>query len=393
MKPIILLFIFMFLNNTLTAQERLSSMPTAKRDSILVEIAQKVLKEKFPKAYRKNVHPVIKQRDFGFLKEKFGHIYVYIPDYVEPKDIFYTVKLHYDKYREEKFEFNYTADVHVIEKTQEAFSIHLGEHNVGYALLKFNGQKVAANTQDSNIVTPTVIQAGDIKSKHFLKVYMNFKKSFFLDLPIHFDRTFSDKMAERKKGTSYSSYPYQDSQSLFYVNPDERNDRETNISYLFNETSGGYVMGIITATSKSHDKTKSWLVTFNHWGQRIYCRPIDEYMGGIRMIEAQIHKDFTFDVQELRFLDNNYIEKFQKKGNQYIPVDNIKGQRIDTKFQITPEGHFNKVEEIYYQPQIYTPAMLLDENILIRQRKEKVQNRESYEKINDICTMVTQTPK
>ena len=376
MKSIIILFICMFLSSKCTAQERLSSMPIAKRDSILVEIAQKVLKEKYPKAYRKDIHPVIKQRDFGFLKDKFGYIYDYIPDYVEPKDIFYTVILHYNKYSEEKFEFNYTAKVQVIEKTQEAFSIHLGEHNVGYTLLKFNRQKVATNTQDSNIVTPTIIQASDIKSKHFQKVYMNFKKSFFLDLPIHFDRSFSDKIAKKKKETPYSTYPYQDSQSLFYINPDERNDHETNISYLFNETSGGYVIGIITATSKNHDKIKSWLVTFNHWGQRIYCYPIGECIGGIRTIEAQIHKDFTFDVQELRFLDNNYIEKFQKKGNLYIPVNKIKGQRIDTKFQITPEGHFNKVEETYYQPQTYTPAMLLDANMLIKRGEEKVLKRE-----------------
>ena len=52
----------------LIAQEALSSMPKEKRDSLLVEITQNLLKEKFPKWYR---IPSVEQSDFMFLKHKW----------------------------------------------------------------------------------------------------------------------------------------------------------------------------------------------------------------------------------------------------------------------------------------------------------------------------------
>ena len=55
----------------LIAQEALSSMPKEKRDSLLVEITQNLLKEKFHKWYRKDVIPSVEQSDFMFLKHKW----------------------------------------------------------------------------------------------------------------------------------------------------------------------------------------------------------------------------------------------------------------------------------------------------------------------------------
>lgn len=127
-------FVLLCITNTLIAQERLSSMPKEKRDSILVEITQKLLKDKFPKWYRKDVHPIITQSDFKafflrWLQEDM--LNPAVPDYLKPEDLRYTVTLYYDRWVEENFESQYTARATIIDKNQEIFSIMLG-NNFGY---------------------------------------------------------------------------------------------------------------------------------------------------------------------------------------------------------------------------------------------------------------------
>lgn len=114
-------------------EELLSSMPKQKRDSILVEISQNVLKEKYPELYHKDIEPNVEQSDFrlkGF--EWTDDIVKYTPDYVYPEDLFYKVILYYEKWREKKLEYPYTAVIYIVEKTREPYLIRLGSENNRY---------------------------------------------------------------------------------------------------------------------------------------------------------------------------------------------------------------------------------------------------------------------
>lgn len=91
----------------MVAQERLSSMPKEKRDSILVEITQKLLKDRFPEWYRKDVHPIIIHSGFKGLFLRWLQEDLFnpaVPDYLKPKDLRYTVTFYYDRWVEENFE-------------------------------------------------------------------------------------------------------------------------------------------------------------------------------------------------------------------------------------------------------------------------------------------------
>ena len=119
----------------LYAQKPLSELSEKDRDELLVDIAQTALKENYPKWYRKNIRPVIVPRVFTKVEDqKKGPLA--LPDYVKNGDIFYMVYLYYDKWYEEKFEYDYTAEVLIVNKTREAFRIHLGPCNLIYSLLK-----------------------------------------------------------------------------------------------------------------------------------------------------------------------------------------------------------------------------------------------------------------
>lgn len=97
MKPFFVLVLFTCTTNLLVAQERLSSMPKERRDSALVDIVQKLLKDKFPEWYRKDIHPIITQSDFtsSFLEwlRKESPRAAHAPDYLKPKDLRYSVTL------------------------------------------------------------------------------------------------------------------------------------------------------------------------------------------------------------------------------------------------------------------------------------------------------------
>ncbi|WP_025076417.1 hypothetical protein, partial [Bacteroides faecichinchillae] len=54
------------------------------------------------------------------------------PDYVYPEDLFYIVTLYYEKWREKKLEYPFTAVIYIVEKTREPYLIRLGSENNGY---------------------------------------------------------------------------------------------------------------------------------------------------------------------------------------------------------------------------------------------------------------------
>lgn len=232
------------------------------------------------------------------------------------------------------------------------------------------------------------VRVSEIKNEKLRKAFMNFQKRSFLDLPINYDASFfrfddyipMPEQVTKKKETMPCTY--NDSNTPFYANIDRRdktrNDKETCIT-LIKEINGDYIWGIVDAISPLHDISKAWLVTFSFSGEMIDYLPIGESPGMMaRTIEAEINKDFTIDVQRLDFSDYDCIIRHDSLSCKFI--DNLKGQRIDTKYEVTPEGKFKKLEEIRYQPQIYTPEILLesykslsgmDYKIFIRQRKEK----------------------
>jgi hypothetical protein len=44
-----------------------------------------------------------------------------------------------------------------------------------------------------------------------------------------------------------------------------------------------------------------------------------------------------------------------------------------------PDGKFKKLEEAYYQPQIYTPDMLKSNETLIRYRRENIKEKKIFQ--------------
>lgn len=227
---------------------------------------------------------------------------------------------------------------------------------------------VAQNINNVELKPNRIIKMSDIVGVEFQKAYYSFKNNGFLKLPIKYDRNFMAYL--RSKNFRIRPYPYRDSNSPFYVNVNRfdksHNDIETRISHLFDETNGNYILGIITAISGDHNAIKNWLVTFNFSGGLIDYIPIGELLGNrIRTIEAQINVDFTVDVQQLVFPENDYIIE----GT--VPVNNLKGQRVDSSFKITADGKFQKLSEVRFLPQVYSPATLLDKKVGIAQRGEK----------------------
>ena len=247
------------------------------------------------------------------------------------------------------------------------------------AIFIFTNVIIAFSQSSSDIISR--VKVSEIKNKELQGVFKNYLKRSFLELPIIFDKSFfecDDNINWReceKKRTATQPCSYVDSVSPFYVNLDrrscERNDSESRL-FLIRDTNGDYIMGIIQAISRKHDRIKDWLVTFDLSGKMIDFLPIGEWLGADAWtIEAQINNNFTVDVQRLDFPDNDYIMWYDDIAMDLIYLDNLKGQRIDTKYQITFEGKFKKLEEIRYQPQIYTPEMLSQGKVTIRQRKEK----------------------
>ena len=216
------------------------------------------------------------------------------------------------------------------------------------------------------------IEISEIQSESFKTMYTYYQSEGFLKLPAYFDRSFK-KYLKANNLDKIGFYPYRQSKGELplYVNINksskERNDKETFVHYIYNETNGNYILGVIETISGDHIAIKDWLVTFDFSGNLIDYIPIHEYISDVCTTEAQINKDFTADVQRLDFPENDCIIK------DFKPIDNLKGQRIDTKYEITTDGKFMKLNEVRYQPQLYPPSALLDRKVNIRDRGEKRQ--------------------
>ena len=213
----------------------------------------------------------------------------------------------------------------------------------------------------------------ELKSEKMKETCEYYQIAGFLKLPVNFDRKYRSYLIKNNL-QNMRPYPYRhvNDESPFYVNVNKknmkRNDKDSRI-YLFNQTSGNYVVGVVMAIAPGYEAVKRWLVTFSFSGDVIDYIPIYETFAQSYVMESQVNQDFSVDVNHIDFPGNDYIVK------DYKPLDNLKGQRIDTKHQITPEGKFAKLSEVHYQPQIYTPAMLLDKTTNIRDRNEKLLNK------------------
>ena len=84
-------------------------------------------------------------------------------------------------------------------------------------------------------------------------IYQYFKEQGMLKLPISYDTNFNKEIAllKRKRKIARAVYPYRIPNSPFYVNVNKKNtthnDTETSIQFLFEETNGNYILGIIGA--------------------------------------------------------------------------------------------------------------------------------------------------
>ena len=197
-----------------------------------------------------------------------------------------------------------------------------------------------------------------------LRVSRNY---FTLTTPVVYDNNLFIKL--RKNRVRTAAFAYRNNNSPFYVNVNKqdksRNDSETSLLYLFNESKGQYLLGVIKAISGDHLIYRHWLVSFNFNGDIIDYIPIREvYVDCITTIETQISADFTIDVQRIEFPDNDCIIKDLK------PLENLRGKRVDTSYRLNTEGRFIKTNEVHYKSQIYSSETLLNEEMRIAERGE-----------------------
>lgn len=218
------------------------------------------------------------------------------------------------------------------------------------------------------------VKASDIKDAKLRKAFEVYQAhNYYLNLP-----NFKDNIYGVGSSKTSPFYSYQDQTSPFYVNLDrkskERNDSETDIR-LFKKTTGDYILGEVGTAQEGQLVTKIWLVTFDSSGKRIDYLPIKEIFGsGVAITEGQVHEDLTVDVQCLNFPGYDYIARFDPVISNDVFPDSLIGQRIDSKYRITPQGKFEKIEETCYEAQNYSELFRKFDwkhPVLIRQRNEK----------------------
>ena len=234
--------------------------------------------------------------------------------------------------------------------------------------------KAMADTHnpEANTVPQTTHRGTHIK---FSEICDYFKKNGMYPLPLDFNRNLYPAMY-KNKNVSRHGYAYFIKDSPFYVNVNRKdtshNDRDTSIKNLFEKSNGDYVLGVVFSWSGDHNAEKFWLATFNSWGEAIDYIPLAMSLNNTYwMIEGQVNQDLTVNVQELEFPENDYIMDV----NTHTILDNLKGQRVDRTYKITPEGKFVLTEETRYLPQIYTGEMMSDKTKTIIKGGEKKLSR------------------
>ena len=214
------------------------------------------------------------------------------------------------------------------------------------------------------------VKVSDIKDTKLQEAFEFYQRqNSYINLPFFKDAIYN---------SASRSYGYEDPTSPFYVNLDrrskERNDSETSIR-LFKKTTGDYILGQVATAQGGQLVSKTWLVTFDPTGKRIDYLPIWEiFSSGVAIIEGQVQEDLTVDIQSLNFPGYDYIARFDTVTTRNVFPDSLIGQRIDSKYRITPQGKFEKQKEIRYEPQNYS-ALFREFDwkhpVLIRQRNEK----------------------
>lgn len=221
-----------------------------------------------------------------------------------------------------------------------------------------------------NITTVSQISQRGTHVK-FSEICEFFKVNGMYPLPLDYNRNLYPAMYRNKK-VSRHGFAYFIKDSPFYVNVNRKdtthNDRETSIKNLFEKSNGDYVLGVVFTKSGDHNAEKFWLSTFNSWGEAIDYIPIAmSFNNTYWIIEGQVNTDLTVNVQELEFSGYDYILDV----NTHEILENLKGQRVDRTYKITPEGKFELTAEIKFRPQIYTGEMMKDKTKPIIKGKEK----------------------
>lgn len=174
----------------------------------------------------------------------------------------------------------------------------------------------------------------------------------------------------RKNKIKIRTMHYKNMDYPFFVNlnrkDNQRYDKETEVFIVTYKTYGEYVVGSVRAISGDHNVTKEWLVTFDMDGNVIDYIPFAEKHSNFYITEGIIFEDLKIEIQHLDFSEDILLDVKTFKA-----IKDMKGQRTDKYYQITPEGKFNLVKETHYQPQIYTINML-DSKQCISERQEKI---------------------
>ncbi len=115
------------------ANESLSSLPLEKRDSILTLISQKLIREKYPQRYRKNIKVLVKEEVFS--EKGIDARQIQFTDSIWNGDIFYKVKLISKDQTDINPNTPCIGEIYITERTREPFYILL-ENETGHYLLK-----------------------------------------------------------------------------------------------------------------------------------------------------------------------------------------------------------------------------------------------------------------
>ncbi|MBO4985915.1 MAG: hypothetical protein J6C87_09840 [Bacteroides sp.] len=267
--------------------------------------------------------------------------------------------------QEERFAFSWFPALR--DKGVRFFDI---SYTIVYASVDEAGEKVVKSHKGKlkfEVDVIHTISLEDIESEYFREVFNSSEHTGFLKLPFVYDASFTKSwMSKKIKPVSYS-YPVTD--SPFFVNvrksSQARNDAETRVQFMLDESVGDFLICIIYAISADHNANKSWLATFDFQGNLIDYIPIGEVHGNrIRTIEAQIHNNFIIDVQKLEFPHNDFIIK------DFKPVEGLKGERMDVSYKLAGSGKFIKIRETSYLPQNYSSETLLNRKMRISGRGE-----------------------
>lgn len=147
----------------------------------------------------------------------------------------------------------------------------------------------------------------------------------------------------------------------------------TTIRTVFYDTSGDYMIALLSIVNRGHTGVKNILLTVDFDGnildyvvfrERYDAMYNDDPNSYADITEGELYEDLTVRVFSLVFPDHPYLVE---KGKLIFPQ--LRGQRVDRTYQISPKGKFQLTQETKYKPKIYTPVFTLDKKC-IKQRDE-----------------------